>query len=150
MWKLSCVDGVASHEVTSGSSGDTADQQSYSESLGIQPSEGGKMGAASRWRKCSQPRRRTQIAGSSWMRNILLAERKGHGRQKEQHSKGTEAPIIEPCVERDGRDGGRKGQTSFPVHTWPHRGQGSWVSGWAVGEPMSGTLPITLASIPWC
>lgn len=44
MWKLSCVDGVASHEVTSGSSGDTADQQSYSESLGIQPSEGGKMG----------------------------------------------------------------------------------------------------------
>lgn len=83
------------------------------------------------------------------MRNILLAERKGHVRQKEQYNKGTEAPIIEPCVERDGKDGGRKGQTSFPVHTWPHRARAHGCLAGLWGEPMSGTLPITLASVPW-
>lgn len=41
---VSCVDGVASHEVTSEASGDRADQQPKSESPGVQHLEGGKMG----------------------------------------------------------------------------------------------------------
>lgn len=44
MWYLSYIDGIASHEVTSGVSGDKADQKPESESPGIQPLDWGKMG----------------------------------------------------------------------------------------------------------
>lgn len=63
-------------------------------------------------------------------------ERKGHVRQKEQHNRGSEAPVIEPRVERDG--GGGPQQLLGPHLAT--RGQGPRVSGWAVGEPMTGTL----------
>lgn len=47
-------------------------------------------------------------------------ERKGHVRQKEQHNRGSEAPIIEPCVERDGGEG--RGATAVSRSTPGHTG----------------------------
>lgn len=77
------------------------------------------MGAASRWRKCSQRGRRAESGLVMDEEYFAGKERKGHVRQKEQQNRGSEAPIIEPRVERDGgEEGGTTAVSrSTPGHT---------------------------------